>query len=203
MQINDGISTALNSQYSPATCFVSLTFRMLYLILCRMIWYWKKFAFDCQLRNQEMKKLSQLPDPDSPWLCPRCEPRPLDWWNRCRRASVLSSLFFPRQCAPWCQCCGFSCREKGEGGMVEEWMAKWRRSSEIWLTLVWIRQCAGSGSVSFWASRILIWQSEVRIRILPSSSKNCKKKPSFLLFCDFLMTFYLWRMMQMHLQKVR
>jgi hypothetical protein len=31
----------------------------------------------------------------------------------------------------------------------------------------------------------------VRIRIIPSSSKNSKKNLDFLLFCDFFMTFYL------------
>ncbi len=35
-----------------------------------------------------------------------------------------------------------------------------------------------------------------------SSRKNRKKNLYFLLFCDFLMTFYLWRMMEMYLQKV-
>ncbi len=54
-------------------------------------------------------------------------------------------------------------------------------------------QCCGYGCVRFWASRIRIRWSEVwiriRIRILLSSSKNSKKKPWFLLFCDFFMTF--------------
>jgi hypothetical protein len=39
--------------------------------------------------------------------------------------------------------------------------------------------------------------------ILPASSTKSKKKPWFLLFCDFYMTFYLWRMMEMYLQKVK
>ncbi len=58
-------------------------------------------------------------------------------------------------------------------------------------------QCWGSesgsgslGSVCFWASRIriLICQSQVRNRILPSSSKNSKKNFDFycfVTFCDF------------------
>ncbi len=44
--------------------------------------------------------------------------------------------------------------------------------------------------------------TEVRIRILPYSSKNSKKTLVFLLFCDFFMTFYLRRMMYMCFQEV-
>jgi hypothetical protein len=54
--------------------------------------------------------------------------------------------------------------------------------------------CCGSGSVGsvcFWASRI---------RILPLT-RNLEKHWC-LLFCDFFMTFYLLRLMQMYLQKV-
>jgi hypothetical protein len=60
------------------------------------------------------------------------------------------------------------------------------------------KQCCGSGSggsICFWASEIRIHLSEKRIRILLSSSKNSKKKHWFLLFCDFFMNFYLWKMM--------
>jgi hypothetical protein len=45
----------------------------------------------------------------------------------------------------------------------------------------------------------------VRIRILPSTSKKIRKaltSSSFLLFCDFFLTFYLSRMMSMYLKKV-
>ncbi len=115
-----------------------------------MILYWK----------QNKKKLSQLPDPDSPWLYPRCEPRPLDWWIRCRRASVLSSLFFPRQCEPWCQCCGFSCRERGKGAWLRN---KWLNKEG----LAWVRE--GLNKTEFrirWTS----W-----IQILPSSRKIVRK----------------------------
>ncbi len=48
-------------------------------------------------------------------------------------------------------------------------------------------QCCGS--VCFWASRIWLRYYSVRIRILPSTIKKSKKKPWFLLFCDFLLTF--------------
>ncbi len=57
---------------------------------------------------------------------------------------------------------------------------------------MYFQQCCGSTSVS----------QEVRTRILLSSSKNSKKKPWILLFCDLLMTFYLRKIMQMYLQKV-
>jgi hypothetical protein len=43
-------------------------------------------------------------------------------------------------------------------------------------------QCCGSGSVCFWASWIRI--------------------PILLLFCDFFLTFYLWKMMWVYIQKV-
>ncbi len=66
--------------------------------------------------------------------------------------------------------------------------------------LVYVEQCSGfesrsgsTGSTCYWASRIRIHYSEVLIRILLSSSKNSKKKPWFLLFCDFFWTFYLWK----------
>ncbi len=50
---------------------------------------------------------------------------------------------------------------------------------------------SGSASVCFWASQIRTWilLSQVRIRILPSSSKNCKKdliSTVLCLFYDFL-----------------
>jgi hypothetical protein len=44
-------------------------------------------------------------------------------------------------------------------------------------------------SVCFWASQIWIRKSDNQI--LPSNSK----KILFLLFCDFFLTFFLWRMM--------
>ncbi len=47
--------------------------------------------------------------------------------------------------------------------------------------------------------RILLF---VQIRILASSSKTSKKNLRFLPFCDFFMTFYLRRMMEMYLTKL-
>jgi hypothetical protein len=44
--------------------------------------------------------------------------------------------------------------------------------------------------------RILTF-SAYSIRILTSACKKIEKKPWFQLFCDFLMTFYLWRLVQM------
>jgi hypothetical protein len=44
--------------------------------------------------------------------------------------------------------------------------------------------------------------SWIRIRILPSKSKaKNEEKPWFLLLCDFLMTFYFWKMLLTYLQK--
>jgi hypothetical protein len=52
----------------------------------------------------------------------------------------------------------------------------------------------------FLGSWIRIHKSEelrirIRIRIFLSSSKNSKKEPWLLLYCDFFMTFYLWKIM--------
>jgi hypothetical protein len=54
-------------------------------------------------------------------------------------------------------------------------------------------QCTGSGSVSFWASRILIRNYCMDPEPDPSISmqENWEKR-WFELFCDFLMTSYLW-----------
>ncbi len=48
----------------------------------------------------------------------------------------------------------------------------------------------------FVCQQVWIQHAVFRIQILPV------RKPWFLMFCDFFMTFYLWRMMQMCLQKV-
>jgi hypothetical protein len=54
----------------------------------------------------------------------------------------------------------------------------------------------GSGSINFWASRIRIRSSEIRIQIwIFHHQANIVRKRLFLLFCDFFMTFYLLRMM--------
>ncbi len=45
---------------------------------------------------------------------------------------------------------------------------------------------------------ILKSEVQIRIRILPLSSKNSKEKPSFLLFCDYIMTFNLWKLMKIN-----
>jgi hypothetical protein len=74
------------------------------------------------------------------------------------------------------------------------------------LRLIWllnkkerpIDQCSGSvGFVFFWVSWIQIHNLVVGIwlRILPLTSKKNAEKPKFLLFCNFFMTFYLWRKM--------
>ncbi len=53
--------------------------------------------------------------------------------------------------------------------------------------IIGIRQCFGSGTLSFWA---------FRIRIITSSSKLSKKKKLyFYCFVAFFMTFYIWRML--------
>ncbi len=48
---------------------------------------------------------------------------------------------------------------------------------------------SGAGSVRFWASRIRIRWSEIRIGILNHKAKIVRN-PLILLFCDFFMTFY-------------
>ncbi len=72
------------------------------------------------------------------------------------------------------------------------------------------QQCSGSRSGDGTGSYVC-WTSWIRIRIRnlfkdpapdPSINKQInEEKPWFLLFCDFFMTFYIWRMMLMCLQK--
>ncbi len=63
-------------------------------------------------------------------------------------------------------------------------------------------QCSGSTrSTCFWASRIRIHESEVWIRMLLSAGIN-SKKTWYLLFWDFFLTFYLWKLIYVYRQKV-
>ena len=50
-------------------------------------------------------------------------------------------------------------------------------------------QCCGSEAGSGSVRSLCFWASWIRIRILPSPSKNSKKKPWFLLLFDFFLTF--------------
>ncbi len=60
-----------------------------------------------------------------------------------------------------------------------------------WLYTVRTRTSVNvSGIFTVWASRIRLHKSEVRIRILPSSSKSIRKA-FFLLFCDFFYDFFI------------
>jgi hypothetical protein len=62
------------------------------------------------------------------------------------------------------------------------------KKCEYFRNIYSFNQCSGSGSESGFGSTCF-WAS--RIRILLSASKNSKKNPRFLLFCDFCWSFYL------------
>jgi hypothetical protein len=109
-----------------------------------------------------------------------------------RNNSVMMSLFPPRE-----SLVVTSRLETGNSRTFFLWCNFGDVSITAWMySCNWInthtgKQCSGSGSVSFEASSIGIYYSEVRItnRILPSSSKNSKKNLYFYCFVTSLWLF--------------
>jgi hypothetical protein len=182
------------------------------------LWLLYDFLPVFRIRIRRIRMFLGLSDP---------HPDPLDWGTDprirgsrsekcCYRLVTCLSPRPCRLCLCWraapCPCrappppgssrSGTSCSFWGSG---ENYIFRNRRADDGNL-LQRASQCcgSGSGSICLWASQIWIHygSQEIRIRILLSSSKNSKKNIDFLLFCDFCMTFYLWKMMYIYLKKV-
>ncbi len=115
----------------------------------------------------------------------------LKWWHT-KLCSVICYSYLPPSSV-------INILLLGHSNIFRPFFYKSARIPSSWCRLHCTQQCCGSGFTYFWTSWIRIHKSEVwiriRIRVLLSLSKNSKKKTWFLLFCDFLLTSYLWKMM--------